>query len=48
MDSGYVSGQHIVDAREQHKVDLVGPTHAGTGWQRRADNGFGLEAFDID
>jgi Transposase DDE domain len=27
---------------------LVGPAHADTGWQRRAQNGLGIEAFDID
>ncbi|WP_051450264.1 transposase [Actinospica robiniae] len=48
VDSGYVSGHHIVDAHARHVVHLRGPTHADTGWQRRAEKGFGTETFTID
>ena len=43
VDSGYIGGKLIVDAHGRHGVHLVWPTHAGTGWQHRAENGFGID-----
>lgn len=48
VDAGYVSARHIVAARRDHGVDLVGPVVPGPSWQGRTNNGFPASAFTID
>ncbi|UQA91691.1 IS1182 family transposase [Streptomyces halobius] len=48
VDAGYVTSQHIVTARRDHGVDLVGPVLSSTGWQERSKTGFPVSAFAID
>jgi transposase len=45
-DAGYVNAPHLVSARRDHDVTLIGPVQAST--VRKADSGFGPSAFTID
>jgi hypothetical protein len=48
VDAGYVSVDHILAARADHDIDLVGPLPPDSGWQARDEGGFDLTRFDID
>ena len=48
VDSGYVSGAHIVAARERHGVDLVGPPRPDLSWQAREGSAFVADDFVAD
>ena len=48
VDSGYVSGAHIVAARERHGVDLVGPPRPDLSWQAREGSAFVADDFVVD
>lgn len=48
VDAGHVSVDHILDARADHGVDLVGPLPPDSGWQARNEGGFDLSRFHID
>jgi transposase len=47
-DAGYVSGSHIVAARERHRVDLVGPARPHQSWQTREEGAFRAASFSVD
>lgn len=47
-DAGYVSGRHIVTARERHGIDLIGPTRMDGGWQAREEGGLRASDFTVD
>ena len=42
-DAGYVSGRHIVAARERHEIELIGPARAEGGWQARGGGRLRIE-----
>jgi transposase len=48
VDAGYVSVDHILAARADHNVDLIGPLPPDSGWQARGEDGFDLSRFRID
>jgi transposase len=48
VDAGYVSVDHILAARADHGVELVGPLPPDSGWQARGEDGFDLTRFHID
>jgi hypothetical protein len=48
VDAGYVSVDHVLDARADHGVELVGPLPPDSGWQARDEAGFDLTRFQID
>jgi transposase len=48
VDAGYVSVDHILAARAEHDVELVGPLPPDAGWQAREQEGFDLTRFAID
>jgi transposase len=48
VDAGYVSVDHILAARADHGVELVGPLPPDAGWQARDQGGFDLSRFAID
>jgi Transposase DDE domain len=48
VDAGYVSVDHILAARADHGVELVGPLPPDSGWQARDEEGFDLTRFRID
>ena len=39
---------HILAARADHNVDLIGPLPPDSGWQARGEGGFDLSRFRID
>jgi len=47
VDAAYVSAALLVQSRDAHGVDLVGPPRPAPTWQRAVD-GFGPEDFQID
>jgi transposase len=48
VDAGYVSVDHLLAARADHGVELVGPLPPDSGWQARDEGGFDLTRFHID
>ncbi|WP_328867654.1 IS1182 family transposase [Streptomyces sp. NBC_00341] len=48
VDAGYVDAAHLVAARRDHGIELVGPVGANTGWQAAANNGYSIDAFAVD
>ena len=49
VDSAYVSAGHIVAARTQHGIDLVGPGRPNVSWQSRSGgDAFTLANFTVD
>jgi hypothetical protein len=48
VDAGYTSVDHILDARADHGVELVGPLPPDSGWQARDEQGVDLSRFAID
>ena len=48
VDSAYISADHLIRAREQHGIDLVGPGRPRTSWQTRTEGAFDRTDFTID
>jgi Transposase DDE domain len=48
VDAGYVSVDHVLAARAEHGIELVGPLPPDSGWQARDQDGFDLTRFHID
>ncbi len=49
VDSAYVSAGHLVTARTQHGIDLVGPGRPNVSWQGRSGgDAFTLADFTVD
>ena len=47
-DAGYVSGGHIVAARERHRIELVGPARPHQSWQTREEGASRAADFSVD
>ncbi len=48
LDSAYVDAQHLVESREEHQIELVGPVLGDSSWQARLQEGFDVSCFAID
>lgn len=48
VDAGYVRGQNLVAARDDHGVDLVGPMYENHQWQAKAKAGYDTAHFHVD
>jgi transposase len=48
VDAGYTSVDHVLGARGDYGVELVGPLPPDSGWQARDEGGFDLTRFRID
>ena len=48
VDAAYVSGNHIVAARERHGIELVGPPRPDLSWQARVDGAFRATDFTVN
>ena len=48
VDTGDVSGQHLLTSELAYGVEMVGPVLLDTSWQATADEGFDLTRFAID
>jgi transposase len=48
LDSGYVDAELLVTAQTQYQIDVLGPPFGSYSRQRRAREGYDLQAFVID
>jgi transposase len=48
VDSAYVSAGHLITAREQHGIDLVGPSRPNLSWQSHVEGAFSAADFIVD
>jgi transposase len=48
LDTGYVDAQLLVEAPEQHGVEIIGPVLLDGSWQARQGVGYDLARFQID
>jgi hypothetical protein len=48
VDAAYVSARHLVAARDQHGIDLVGPARPDQSWPNQADGAFQVTDFRVD
>lgn len=48
MDGAYLSGDNLVDSRDEYGVDLIGPVRRDKSWQARDENAFDQIHFEID
>ncbi|SDA35274.1 Transposase DDE domain-containing protein [Methylobacterium sp. UNC378MF] len=47
-DTGFVNASLLVEARERHGIDLIGPTRGDRQWQAQAGAGFAARDFAVD
>ena len=48
VDSAYIDAELLVDSRQQHQIDLIGPGRLNNSWQSRTKGAYDLEQFEID
>jgi transposase len=48
VDTGYVRARNLLESRQQHQIDLLGPTPADHQWQLKAQQGFDRRHFRVD
>ena len=48
VDAGYVTAAHIVTARDEHRIDLLGPVGADTVHERHEGGHIPQSAFNVD
>src|SRR5262249_51374879 len=48
VDAGYVRARNVVQSRDWHQIDLVGPVDTDHRWQARVAGGFAAERFQIN
>jgi transposase len=48
VDAGYISAKRILQSRDTHAVDLIGPGHVDPSWQAHTPGAFDVSPFAID
>ncbi|HET6443928.1 MAG TPA: IS1182 family transposase [candidate division Zixibacteria bacterium] len=48
VNSAYMDAEWLVQSRQQHQIDLVGPARSNNSWQTRVEGAYDLEQFEID
>lgn len=48
LDRGYVNTNVLINSRDKHRVEVIGPIKMDTTWQTQAGKGFGVSSFLID
>ena len=48
VDSAYISADHLITARTQHGIELVGPSRPNLSWQSHAEGAFSAADFTVD
>jgi hypothetical protein len=48
VDAGYISAKRIVESRDIHDVDLIGPVHVDPSWQAHTPGAFDISQFAVD
>jgi transposase len=47
-DSAYVTADAVLDARDRHGIELIGPIGHGNQWQSKNPDAFDTDAFAVD
>lgn len=47
-DSAYITADAVLDARDRHGIELIGPVGHGHQWQSKNPDAFDADAFTID
>jgi transposase len=48
MDTGYVDGDHIVNAQTRYQLELLGPVVSNGSWQASNQQAYDISRFSID
>ena len=48
VDAGYISAKLILESREKHGIDLIGPVHVDPSWQARTPGAYDASQFQVD
>jgi transposase len=48
VDAGYISAKRILESRDTHAIDLIGPVHVDPSWQAHTPGAFAVSQFHID
>ena len=48
VDAGYISAKRILESRDRHAIDLIGPVHVDPSWQAHTPGAFDVSQFPID
>ena len=48
LDTGYIDAELLAQSKQDHRIDLVGPTRPDYKWQARAEKGLDAGSFDIN
>jgi transposase len=48
VDAGYISAKRILESRDTHDLDLIGPVHVDPSWQAHTLGAFAVSQFRID
>jgi transposase len=48
VDAGYISAKRILQSRDAHAIELIGPVHVDPSWQAHTPGAFDVSQFAID
>lgn len=48
VDAGYISAKRILESRDVHATELIGPVHIDPSWQAHTPGAFAVSQFAID
>ena len=48
VDSAYIDAELLVDSRQEHQIELIGPARSNNSWQSKTEGAYDLEQFEID
>ena len=48
VDAGYISAKRILESRDRHAIELVGPVHVDPSWQAHTPGAFDVSQFAVD
>ena len=48
VDAGYISAKRILQSRDRHAIELIGPVHVDPSWQAHTPGAFDVSHFLID
>ncbi len=48
VDAGYISAKRMLESRDTHGIDLIGPVHVDPSWQAHTPSAFDVSQFHVD
>ena len=48
VDTGYVDGTLLVESKQKHEIELIGPVRDNVSWQSKVPGGYDLSKFKIN